>query len=229
MSMAVVVAVGVRATGEREVLGIDLGPAEDRAFWLSFLRSLVARGVHGVQLVVIDAHEGLKVALSAVLGQATWQRCRVHFMRNALAQVPKVAQHVIAAAIRTIFAQPGQKTALEQLRRVADGLTMQYPKVSRLLDEATEDELAYMGFPAEHRRQLHSTNILERLNREIKRRTDVVGIFPNRVAAVRLVGAILLEQNDERAIGRRYFSQESMSKLYTPQDVYQGPALLSAD
>ena len=208
VSMAIVVAVGVRSTGEREVLGVDLGPAEDGAFWLSFLRSLVARGLRDVQLVVSDAHEGLKGALTAVLGGTTWQRCRVHFMRNALAQVPKATQPLVAATIRTIFAQPDQQSAREQLRRVADGLRAKFPKVSERLESAEPDILAHLSFPSEHRRQLHSTNPLERLNKEIKRRTDVVGIFPNRTAALRLVGAILAEQNDEWATGRRYFSQE---------------------
>jgi putative transposase len=229
LGMAAVVAVGVRSTGEREVLGLDLGPAEDRTFWLSFLRSLVARGLHGVRLVISDAHEGLKGALSAALAMATWQRCRVHFMRNVLSQIPKAAQSVVGAAVRSIFVQPDQEAAREQLRRVADGLQDKYPKVAALLDDAAEDVLAYMAFPSEHRRQIHSTNTLERLNFEIKRRTDVVGIFPNRAAVIRLVGAVLAEQNDEWLTGRRYFSQESMSKLSelsTPPDV---SGLLAAD
>jgi putative transposase len=229
LGMAAVVAVGVRATGEREVLGLDLGPAEDRAFWLSFLRSLVARGLHGVRLVISDAHEGLQAAIGAVLGEASWQRCRVHFMRNVLSQIPKAAQSVVGAAVRSIFLQPDHDTALEQLRRVADGLQAKYPKVSRLLDEAAEDVLTYMAFPPEHRRQLHSTNTLERLNTEIKRRTDVVGIFPNRAAAIRLVGAVLAEQNDEWATGRRYFSQESMSKLNECKQATDVSRLLAAD
>ena len=229
LSMAMVVAVGVRCTGEREVLGLDLGPSEDGAFWLSFLRSLVARGLGGVQLVVSDAHEGLKSALAAVLSGATWQRCRVHFMRNALALVPKGTQPMVAAAIRTIFAQPDQETARAQLRRVADSLQPKFPKVADLLDRAGEDVLAHMAFPAEHRRQLHSTNTLERLNKEIKRRSDVVGIFPNGDAAVRLVGAILAEQNDEWATGRRYFSQESMQKLFAPPPAADEPLQIAAD
>ncbi|HLN64292.1 MAG TPA: IS256 family transposase [Symbiobacteriaceae bacterium] len=229
LGMAAVVAVGVRSTGEREVLGLDLGPAEDRSFWLSFLRSLVARGLHGVRLVISDAHEGLKAALIAALGEATWQRCRVHFMRNVLSQIPKAAQNIVSAAVKSIFVQPDQETARDQLRRVSDGLLEKYPKVARLLDEAADDVLAYMAFPSEHRRQIHSTNTLERLNHEIKRRTDVVGIFPNRAAVIRLVGAILAEQNDEWLTGRRYFSQESMTKLAdrgTPPDA---TGLLAAD
>lgn len=229
LSMAVVVAIGVRSTGDREVLGVDLGPAEEGAFWLSFLRSLVARGLGGVQLVISDAHEGLKGALAAVLGGVTWQRCRVHFMRNALSQVPKTVQPVVAATIRTIFAQPDQSSAQEQLRRVADGMRTKFPRVSQRLEEAEADILAYLGFPEEHRRQLHSTNPLERLNKEIKRRTDVVGIFPNRAAAIRLVGAILAEQSDEWATGRRYFSQESMAKLLSPEALTAELGYLAAD
>lgn len=166
--------------------------------------------------------EGLKTAIAAALGEASWQRCRVHFMRNVLSHVPKAAQSVVGAAVRSVFAQQDLEAAREQMRRVADGLHTKYPKVTKLLDEALEDVLAYMAFPSEHRRQVHSTNTLERLNKEIKRRTDVVGIFPNRAAAIRLVGAILAEQNDEWVTGRRYFSQESMNKLHDlslPPDV----------
>ncbi len=180
-------------------------------------------------MVISDAHEGLKGALSAVLGQATRQRCRVHFMRNVLAKVPKGSQDVVAAAVRTIFAQPDQEAARDQLRRVADGLQPRFSKVADLLNEATDDVLAYMGFPAEHRRQLHSTNTPERLNREIKRRTDVVGVFLNRAAVIRLVGAILAEQSDEWSTGRRYFSQESMNKLISRQTTANEPLLLAAD
>jgi putative transposase len=213
VSMAMVVAVAVRATGEREVLGHDLGPAEDGAFWLSFLRSLVARGLRGVQLVVSDAHSGLRQSIPAVFGGAAWQRCRVHFMRNVGAVVPKSALPVVTGMIRTIFAQPDSASALAQVRQVVTSLESRYPKAAALIEEANEDVLAYMAFPSEHHRQLHSTNTLERLNKEIKRRSDVVGIFPNREAALRLVGAILAEQNDEWVVGKRYFSQESMAKL----------------
>ena len=213
MGMAMVVAVGVRETGDREILGLDLGPAEDGPFWLSFLRSLVARGLRGVQLVISDAHEGLKQAIAAVLSGASWQRCRVHFMRNALAHVPKGVQNMVAAAIRTIFAQPDQEAARSQLRRVSDNMAPRFPRVAALVDGAQEEILAYMAFPEEHWRQISSTNPLERLNKEIKRRSDVVGIFPNRQATIRLVGSVLGEQDDEWSTGRRYFSQESMSKL----------------
>lgn len=227
--MALVVAIGVRETGEREVLGVDLGPAEDAEFWLGFLRSLVARGLRGLQLVISDAHEGLKRAIGAVLGGAAWQRCTVHFMRNALSHVPKTAQSMVAAALRTIFAQPDQASARDQLGRVAESLQSRFPRVAALLYEAQEDILAYMAFPTEHHRQIRSTNPLERLNKELKRRADVVGIFPNRQSVIRLMGAILAEQDDEWVTGRRYFSQESMTKLrQTPLPALE-PALFAAD
>lgn len=226
--MAMVVAVGVRDTGEREILGHDLGPAEDGAFWLSFLRSLVARGLRGVQLVVSDAHEGLRNAIGAALGGACWQRCRVHFLRNALALVPRSAQPMVSGVIRTVFAQPDYESALSQVARAVETLALRFPKVAALLEGAGEDILAHMAFPAEHRRQIHSTNPLERLNEEIKRRTRVVGIFPNRDAALRLVGAVLAEQNDEWLVGKRYFSQESMGKLAAARSPAV-PALPAAD
>jgi len=227
--MALVVAIGVKETGEREVLGVDLGPAEDATFWLGFLRSLVARGLRGLQLVISDAHEGLKQAIGAALGGASWQRCTVHFMRNALSYVPKTAQPVVAAAIRTIFAQPDQASARDQLGRVADSLETRFPRVAALLYQAQEDVLAYMAFPTEHHRQIRSTNPLERLNKELKRRADVVGIFPNWEAAVRLMGAVLAEQHDEWAVGRRYFSQESMNNLQKAPQALPDTALLVAD
>jgi transposase-like protein len=213
MSQAVVIAVGVTAGGVREVLGVDVGPSEDGAFWLRFLRALVARGLTGVQLVTSDAHEGLHQAIAAVVHGASWQRCRVHFLRNALALVPKSAQHLVAATLRTVFAQPTAETARVQWRQVADGFRGHWPRLAALLDAAETDVLAYLSFPAAHWRQLWSTNPLERLNKELKRRTDVVGIFPNPGAAIRLVGALLSEQHDEWQIGRRYFSAESMALL----------------
>lgn len=216
LSMAVVVAVGVRDDGEREILGFDVGPAEDGPFWLGFLRSLVARGLQGVQLVISDAHEGLRKAIPVVFAQASWQRCRVHFLRNVLSLVPKSHQSLVAVVVRSIFLQPDIEAARAQLRKAIDSLAGNYPKVADLLEEAGEDVLAHLHFPAEHRRQLHSTNTLERLNKEIKRRTNVVGIFPNEQAVLRLVGAILAEQQDEWEVGRRYFSQESMAKLKQP-------------
>jgi putative transposase len=214
VSLAVVIAIGVNAqTGLREVLGVDSGPSEDGAFWLGFLRSLLARGLAGVQLVVSDAHEGLKTAIAAVLHGASWQRCRVHFVRNALALVPKAAAALVAATIRTVFAQPDATSAREQWRRVADGFRSRYPKLAALLDGAEADVLAYLGFPPEHWRQIWSNNPLERLNREVKRRTDVVGIFPNDAAVIRLAGMILAEQHEEWQVGRRYFSAESLANF----------------
>jgi len=217
ISQATVVAVGVTSEGERQVLGVDVGPSEERAFWSAFLRSLVKRGLHGVRLVISDAHEGLKHAISAVLSGATWQRCRVHFMRNLLATVPQGAREAVAAIVRTIFAQPDHASALTQLQKVAVGLRKRFPKAAERLEEAAEDILAYRHLPSEHHRQLHSTNPLERLNKEIKRRSNVVGIFPNPAALLRLVGAVLLEQDDEWTVAeRRYFSADSMARLTSP-------------
>jgi putative transposase len=227
ISMAVVIAIGVRATGEREVLGLDVGPSEDGAFWLQFLRGLVARGLSGVQLVTSDAHQGLKGAIAAVLQGAGWQRCRVHFVRNALALVPKAAQQMVAATIRTVFVQPDAVTARETWRKVADGFRPRWPRLAELLDEAEADVLAYLAFPSEHWRQIWSNNPLERLNKEVKRRTDVVGIFPNQDAVLRLVGAVLAEQHDEWQVARRYFSTESLAKL-SKEVPTEPPALLAA-
>lgn len=214
ISQATVVAMGVTSTGERQILGFDVGTSEDRVFWTQFLRSLVKRGLRGVRLVISDAHEGLKAAISAVLAGTAWQRCRVHFMRNVLATVPQGTREAIAAIVRTIFVQPDHASALVQLKKVATGLRRRFPRTATLLEEAAEDVLAYRHMPMAHQRQLHSTNVLERQNKEIKRRTNVVGIFPNPAALLRLVGAILLEQDDEWAVAdRRYFSAESMQQL----------------
>ena len=218
ISMAVLIATGVKRTGEREVLGLDVGPAEDLEFWLEFLRQLVGRGLKGVRLVISDSHLGLKAAVAQVLVGSTWQRCRVHFMRNALATVPKLAQQMVAATLRTIFAQPDMESAHETVERISRLFGKRYPKLVAVLQEAETDVLAYFNFPLEHRKQIWSTNSLERLNKEVSRRCDVVGIFPNRQALLRLVGAVLEEQNDEWAIGRRYFSQESMNKLLQPSN-----------
>lgn len=218
VSMAVVVAIGVRETGERELLGFMVGSSEETAFWLEFLRSLLRRGLRGVQLVISDAHEGLKAALTQALGGATWQRCRVHFMRNLLAHVTQADKSVVAAALRTIFAQPDRASASKQLNVVANTMAPRWPKAAELLREAEEEVLAYMAFPPEHWTRIYSTNPLERLNKEIKRRTNVVGIFPDVASVDRLVGTLLMDVHDEWQVDRRYFSQESMRKLTAPQD-----------
>lgn len=212
-SKAVVVAIGVHTSGVRDVLGMDAGASEDGAFWLQFLRNLVARGLSGVQLVVSDAHQGLKQAIAAVFAGSAWQRCRVHFVRNALALVPKSAAQMVAASIRLAFRQDDATTARDHWRRAAEGLRERFPRVAMLMGDAEEEVLAYLSFPPEHWQQIWSTNPLERLNKEIKRRTDVVGIFPNPASIVRLVGAILAEQHDEWQVGRRYLSAESLAKL----------------
>ena len=201
------------------MLGLDVGPSEDGAFWLQFLRGLVARGLWGVKLVTSDAHQGLKGAIEAVLQGVSWQRCRVHFVRNALALVPKTAASMVAATIRTVFAQPDATGAREQWLRVADNLRSRFPRLAHLMDEAEDDVLAYLAFPSEHWRQIWSNNPLERVNREVKRRTNVVGIFPNTASVVRLVGMVLAEQHDEWQVGRRYFSAESLAKLEEHQEV----------
>jgi putative transposase len=211
--VAVIMAVGVNADGRREVLGMDIGPSEAETFWIAFLRKLARRGLRGVKLVVSDAHEGIKAAVSKVLS-ATWQRCRVHFMRNALAHAGRSGRRVVSAFIATAFAQDDADAAKAQWRRVADQLRPKVAKLATLMDDAEADVLAYMTFPAAHRTKLHSTNPLERLNGEIKRRTDVVGIFPNEAAITRLVGAILLEQNDEWAVQRaRYITLETIAPM----------------
>ena len=211
--VAVIVAVGVNADGRREVLGMDIGPSEAEPFWTAFLRKLARRGLRGVKLVISDAHEGIRAAVSKVLN-ATWQRCRVHFMRNALAHAGKSGRRVVSAFVATAFAQDDAESAKQQWRRVADQLRPKLPKLATLMDETEEDVLAYMTFPQQHRSKLHSTNPLERVNAEIKRRTEVVGIFPNEAAITRLVGAILLEQNDEWAVQRsRYMTLETIAPV----------------
>lgn len=212
VSVAVIIAVAVNTDGRRELVGMTVGASEAEPFWTAFLRSLTRRGLRGVKLVISDAHEGLKKAAAKVLG-ATWQRCRVHFMRNALAHAPKGQRQMVAALIRTVFAQETEREAHRQWRVVADQLRSRFPKLAALMDEAEHDVLAHMAFPKEHRAQIHSTNPLERINGEVKRRSNVVGIFPNDAAIVRLVGALLLEQNDEWAIQRRYMSLETLAGL----------------
>ena len=211
--VAVTIAIAVNTDGRREVLGMDIGASEAETFWLEFLRKLKRRGLNGVKLVISDAHEGIKAAVSRVF-QATWQRCRVHFMRTALAHAGKNGRRVVAAFIATAFAQDTAATARAQWRQVADQIRPKVPRLAALLDDAEEDVLAYMTFPAAHRTKLHSTNPIERLNGEIKRRTEVVGIFPNEAAITRLIGAILLEQNDEWAVQRaRYMTLETIAPL----------------
>jgi len=213
VSVAVIVAVGVNSDGRREVLGMDIGASEAEPFWTAFLRKLARRGLRGVKLVISDAHEGIKAAVSKLLC-ANWQRCRVHFMRNALAHAGKSGRRVVSAFIATAFAQETPEAASQQWRSVADQMRPKLPKLAGLMDDAEPDVLAYMTFPKEHRAKLYSTNPIERLNGEIKRRTNVVGIFPNEASITRLIGAILLEQNDEWAVQRgRYMSLETMAPL----------------
>lgn len=212
VSVAVIIAVGVNADGRREVLGLAIGPSEAETFWTDFLRSLARRGLRGVKLVTSDAHAGLKAAIERVL-HASWQRCRVHFMRNALAHAGKGQRRIVAAWIGTALAEADPDAARTQWRSVADLLRPRVPKLAELMDGAEADVLAHMAFPKEHRAKIHSTNPLERLNGEIKRPTDVVGIFPNEQAIIRLVGAILLEQNDEWAVQRRYMSLEPLAAV----------------
>src|ERR1700758_2159622 len=213
VSVAVIVAVAVSSDGRREVLGMAIGASEAETFWIEFLRSLARRGLRGVKLVISDAHEGLKAAVAKVL-HASWQRCRVHFMRNVLAHAGKQGRRVVAAFIATAFAQEDAEMARAQWRQVADQLRPKVAKLAGLMDQAEADVLAFMSFPKDHRPKIHSTNPLERLNGEIKRRTDVVGIFPNEDAITRLVGAILLEQNDEWTVQRaRYMTLETIAPL----------------
>jgi putative transposase len=212
ISVAVIIAVGVNTDGRREVLGLAIGPSEAEPFWTAFLRSLTERGLRGVKLIISDAHVGLKAAAAKVFA-ASWQRCRVHFMRNAMAHVGVKQRAMVAAAIRTAFTQETREAAHKEWRAVAGRLRDRFPKLAELMDSAEHDVLAYMAFPKEHWPQLHSTNPIERLNREIKRRTNVVAIFPNEDAIVRLVGSLMLEQNDEWAVCRRYMTLETLAAL----------------
>jgi transposase-like protein len=212
VNVAVVIATGVNADGHREILGLDVITTEDGAGWTAFLRGLVARGLSGVALVVSDAHTGLKAAIEAVLPGSAWQRCRTHFMRNLLTRVPKVHQSLVATLVRSIFDQPDRHQVWAQHARIVEQLTERFPDAANMLVDAGGDLLAFAGFPKEHWRQIWSNNPQERLNKELRRRTDVVGIFPNRAAIVRLVGAVLAEQHDEWAVARRYMSSESLAK-----------------
>jgi len=217
VSQALIVAIAVRDTGDREILGVSLGQSEEYAFWLDFLRGLVRRGLKGVQLVTSDAHEGLKAAVEQVLAGSTWQRCRVHFMRNVLAHIPKGNKSVVAAALRTIFAQPDRAAATQQLREVVKAMASRWPRAADVVARAEQDVLAYMAFPVDHWTRIYSTNPLERLNEEVKRRTNVVGVFPDEGSVLRLVGSVLIEVWDDWQVGRRYFSQESMRRLSEPE------------
>ena len=232
LSQAVVVATGVAADGRREVLGFDVGDSEDGAFWTAFLRGVKTRGLHGVQLVISDAHAGLKQAIEAVLIGAGWQRCRVHFLRNVLAKIPKGHAEMVAAAIRTIFAQPDAAHVRSQLDVIAGMLARQFPNVEAMLRDAADELTAFAAFPASHWKKIWSTNPLERVNKEIKRRTDVVGVFPNPAALLRLAGSVLVETHDEWQVSdRRYLSETSMALLNKPTDTnteVAPPALLTA-
>jgi putative transposase len=214
VSVAAIVAVAVDTEGRREIVGLHIGPSEAEVFWTDFLRDLVKRGLSGVKLVISDAHEGLKAAIRRML-KATWQRCRVHWTRNALAYVPRAQQTMVAAGLRQAFQQPDQASARAALQHLGEQLHHRWPKLKGFIDATSEDVLAYLSFPAQHRAKLHSTNPLERLNKEIKRRADVVGIFPNTESIQRLIGAVLLEANDEWQLQHRYMQVEGMAELAT--------------
>ncbi len=224
VSVAAIIAMAVDTDGRREIVGLGIGPSEAEPFWSGFLKSLVKRGLKSVKLVISDAHDGLRNAITCVLN-AMWQRCRVHWMRNALAHVPKGQHTMVAAAIRQAFLQPDAEAARPPWRHVADQLRARWPKLGALMDDSEHDVLAYMTFPAQHRTKLHSTNPLERLNKEVKRRADVVGIFPNEASITRLIGAVLLEQNDEWLLQHRYMQIEGMAEL-TPPLIDADPAKL---
>jgi putative transposase len=217
VSVAAIIAVAVNAEGRREIVGLHIGPSEAETFWSTFLKSLSRRGLRGVKLVISDAHEGLKAAIRRVFS-ASWQRCRVHWMRNALAYVHKTQQSMVAAALRQAFIQPDRAQASQMLRHVADQLRQKWSKLAAFIDDSEADVLSYMDFPEPHRGKIHSTNPLERLNNEVKRRADVVGIFPNEAAIIRLIGAVLLEQNDEWQLQHRYMQVEAMAGLAGADD-----------
>lgn len=211
VSVVAIIACAVNLDGRREILGLGIGPSEAREFWLAFLRGLRQRGLTGVRLVISDAHEGLKAAIAQVFS-ATWQRCRVHFMRNVLACIPKASQSLVGTLIRQVFVQADSENAHRVWRAVADQLRSRFSRAAAIMDEAEDDVLAYFSFPAPHRVKLHSTNTLERLNKEVKRRANVVGIFPNEDGIVRLIGAVLMEQNEEWQLQHRYMPQHTMAE-----------------
>jgi putative transposase len=215
VSVAAIIAVAANTEGKREIVGLHIGPSEAETFWSTFLKSMVRRGLRGVKLVISDAHEGLKAAIRRVLS-STWQRCRVHWMRNALSYVPKGQQSMVSAALRQAFIQPDRPAAGQTLRHVADQLRVKWPKLGVFIDDSEADVLAHMDFPSQHRVKIHSTNPLERLNKEVKRRADVVCIFPNEGAIIRLIGAVLLEANDEWQLQHRYMQTEAMAEFTPP-------------
>ena len=215
VSVAAIIAVAVNTDGKREIVGLHIGPSEAEVFWSDFLKRLKSRGLVGIKLVISDAHEGLKAAITRVLG-ATWQRCRVHWTRNALAYVPKGQHTMVAAALRQAFQQPDHTAARTALLHVGDMMRARWPKLAGFIIDSEADVLAYVTFPSQHRTKLHSTNPLERLNKEVKRRADVVGIFPNEDSIVRLIGAVLLEANDEWQLQHRYMQIEGMAELTAP-------------
>jgi transposase-like protein len=212
VSVAAIIAVAATTDGKREIVGLHIGPSEAETFWAVFLKSLHRRGLKGVKLVISDAHEGLKAAIRRVFN-ASWQRCRVHWMRNALSYVSKTQQSMVSAALRQAFSQPDRAGASQALRQVADQLRAKWPKLANFIDNSEADVLTHLDFPVQHRTKIHSTNPIERLNKEVKRRADVVGIFPNEASIIRLVGAVLLEQNDEWAMQHRYMQVEGMAEL----------------
>jgi transposase-like protein len=224
VSVAAIIAVACDSEGRRQIVGLHIGPSEAETFWSGFLRSLVKHGLSGVRLVVSDAHEGLKAAIARVLG-ATWQRCRVHWMRNALAHVSKARQSMASAAPRQAFLQPDAASARQTWRHVANQLRDRWPKLGALMDESEDDVLAYMDFPAQHRTELHSVNSLERLNKEVKGRADVVGIFPSEASILRLISAVLLEANDEWQLQHRYMGVEVMAAILNPNPSNDIPQL----
>src|SRR5438045_1990883 len=215
VSVAAIIAVAVSTEGRREIVGLGIGPSEAEPFWSGFIKGLTKRGLRGLKLVISDGHDVLRLAITPVLG-ATWQRCRLHWIRNALAHVPRGQHTMVAAAIRQAFLQADAEAAHQTWRHVADQLRPRWPKLATLMDDSEHDVLAYMTFPGQHRTKLHSTNPLERLNKEVKRRADVVGIFPNEASIIRLIGAVLLEQNDEWQLQHRYMQVEAMAELVVP-------------
>lgn len=219
VARAVVVATGISADGNREVLGLAVGDSEDEVFWTAFLRSLKERGLGGVRLVISDAHAGLKASIARVFVGASWQRCKVHLMRNLLSKVPRASAEMVAATVRTIFAQPDATSTRTHLRAVVDALQARFPAAAEILEDAEDDVTAYASFPRAHHKKIASTNPLERVHLELKRRANVVGIFPDDDAVIRLVGAVIIEQHDDwQTAERRYLSEGSMASIDQPEE-----------